>query len=67
MSRFRFCSSDERDVAPQVWLRFWSEQYPSDDYAGHSELIAKHKSFSAADFEKIGKWKDRAKTEDKWK
>jgi len=45
----------------------WVERYPSNDYAEYGELITKHKSLSAADFEQIGKWKDRAKTEGKWK
>jgi hypothetical protein len=67
MSRFRFRSSDGRDIAPQEWLRIWADRYPSNDYAEYGELIAKHKSFSAADFEQIGKWKDNAKTEGKWK
>jgi hypothetical protein len=67
MSRFRFQSSDGRDIAPQEWLCIWADRYPSNDYGGYSELIAKHKSFSAADFVQIGKWKDNAKTEGKWK
>jgi len=67
MSRFRFRSSDGRDIAPEEWLRMWADQYPSTDYAGYCELIAKHKSLSAADFVQIGKWKDGAKTEGKWK
>ena len=45
----------------------WADLYPSNDDAEHSELIAKHKSLSAADFVQIGKWKDGAKTEGKWK
>ncbi len=67
MSRFRFRSSDGRDIAPEEWLRTWASLYPSNRYAGYSDLIAKHKSFSAADFIQIGKWKDDAKTEGKWK
>lgn len=67
MSRFRFRSSDGRDIAPEEWLCKWTALYPSNDYAGYSELIAKHESLSAADFEQIGKWKDRAKTESRWK
>src|SRR6266446_8892919 len=67
MSRFRFRSVDGSDIAPQEWLSIWSDRYPLNDYAGYSELIAKHKSLSAADFALIGKWKDAAKTEGKWK
>jgi AraC-like DNA-binding protein len=67
MNQFRFRSLDGSDIAPQDWLNIWSDRYPSNDYAGYSELIAKHKSLSAADFALIGKWKDAAKTEGKWK
>ncbi len=67
MSRFKFQSLDGSDIAPQEWLRMWADRYPSNDYAGHSDLIAKHKSLSAADFVQIGKWKDGVKTEGKWR
>jgi hypothetical protein len=69
MSRFRFRSSDGRDIAPEEWLRIWVDRYPSSDYnnAEYRELIAKYKSLSGTDFERIGKWKDRAQTEDRWK
>jgi len=67
MSRFRFQSVDGTEVSPQEWLCMWAERYPSKNYAGHAELIQKHKSFSAEDFIQIGKWKDAAKTEAKWK
>jgi hypothetical protein len=68
MTRFLFRSSlDGSGVAPQEWLRMWAARYPSNDYAGYSELIAKHKSFVAADFAHIGQWKDAAKAEGKWK
>jgi hypothetical protein len=58
---------DGSEIAPQEWLRVWAERYPSNDYAEYSELIAKHTSLSAADFEKLGRWKDAAKTERMWK
>lgn len=45
----------------------WAEQYPSNDYAEHDDLIGKHESLSAADFVQIGKWKDGVKTESRWK
>jgi len=67
MNQFRFRSSDGSDITPQDWLNIWSDRYPSNDYAGYSELIAKHRSLSAADFVLIGKWKDAAKTGGKWK
>jgi len=67
MSRFRFRGSDGGGIAPEEWLRMWADRYPSNDYAEYSELIAKYPSLSAADFVQIGKWKDGAKTERKWK
>jgi hypothetical protein len=67
MSRFRFRTLDGSDIAPQEWLRVWSGRYPSNDYAGYGELIAKHESLSAEDFVQMGKWKDAAKTERQWK
>lgn len=67
MGRLRFRSSDGRDIAPEKWLRLWADRYPSSDYAKYSELIAKHKSLTAADFVQIGKWKDGVKTERQWK
>jgi hypothetical protein len=67
MSQFRFLSLDGKDVAPEEWLHMWADLYPSQDYAGYEELMARHKSFSGADIERIGKWKDSAKTEVKWK
>jgi hypothetical protein len=66
-SRFRFRSPDGSDIAPGEWLSLWAERYPSNSYPGYAELIARHKSFSAADFERIGKWKDAAQTAAKWK
>jgi hypothetical protein len=67
MSQFRFRGPEGKDVAPEEWLRVWADQYPSEDYAGYEELIAQHKSFSHADIERLGRWKDSAKTERKWK
>jgi hypothetical protein len=69
MSQFRLRGSDGRDIAPQEWLRVWAELYPEKDYdlAEYGELIAKHKNFVADDFVRMGKWKDRARTESKWK
>jgi len=58
---------DGSDTAPQEWLSVWAELYPTADYEGYAELIAKHKSYSAVDFVQIGKWKDAVKTEAKWK
>jgi hypothetical protein len=69
MSRFRFRSPDGSDIEPEEWLRVWADLYPSSDYdnAEYGELIAKYKSLLGTDFQRIGKWKDRAKTADRWK
>lgn len=67
MSRFRFRSSNGTDIAPHEWLLLWANRFPSNDYPGHDELIAKHKSLSSEDFVRIGKWKDGVKTEGKWR
>ncbi len=67
MTQFRFRSTDGTDIAPGEWLRLWAALYTEYDDVEHDELIAKHKSFSAVDFERIGRWKDDAKTEGKWK
>jgi len=45
----------------------WAVQYPSNKYGGYGKLIVKHKSFSARDFEQIGRWKDAARVEGRWK
>ena len=45
----------------------WAARYVEFDDPEHNELIAKDKSLSAADFVRIGKWKDAVKTEGRWK
>jgi hypothetical protein len=57
------------DSTPQEWLRVWARRFPADKYSEniYRELIARHESLSAEDFVQIGKWKDAAKTEGKWK
>ena len=67
MSRLSFRSSDGRDIAPQEWLPMWAGLYPRKYDPEHDSLITKYESLSAADFERIGRWKDGAKTEGKWK
>jgi hypothetical protein len=67
MSRFRFRSSDGRDIAPQEWLRMWADLFPRKYDPEHDSLIEKHESLSAADFERIGRWKDGAESDGKWK
>lgn len=45
----------------------WASRYPVNDYGDYSEIIAKYRSFSASDFVLVGKWKDNAKTVNKWR
>ncbi|HVB32751.1 MAG TPA: hypothetical protein VNJ52_00040 [Patescibacteria group bacterium] len=66
MSRFRFQVLEVRDSAPQEWLRVWAGLYPSADDPEYHDLVARYKSLSAEDFERIGKWKDSATTEAQW-
>lgn len=58
------------NVAPAVWLRQWSSLYPA--LAGYDEdiyraLIRRHQTLTTVDFEQIGRWKDDARSEAKWK
>jgi hypothetical protein len=67
-SRLRFRSSDGRDIAPEEWLGMWAGLYPTSKYgAEHDKLIAKPDPLSAAYFVRIGRWKDAAHAESKWK
>jgi len=65
--RFRFVGWT--DVSPEKWLRQWSALYDGDDDPTYHELIkiAKAGALSGADFERIGKWKDGAEADGKWK
>jgi hypothetical protein len=70
MSSFKFLIPEVRDGAPQDWLRVWASRYPPDyDPMEYGDLIqiAKGKSLSAKDFERIGKWKDNANSENRWR
>ena len=65
--RFKFLSAEGTAISPEKWLELWAKRYPSEDYSGYEDLIARHKSFSNADIEQIGRWKDAAKSNGKWK
>jgi hypothetical protein len=70
MSQFRFQILEMRDSTPQEWLNWWARRYgyQSDDDPEYRDLIEKHKSLSAEDFRRIGKWKDGvAKEGNQWK
>jgi hypothetical protein len=69
MNQFRFQVLQMRQSTPQEWLNWWAKRY-EDDTGYDPEykiLIEKHRSFSAEDFRRIGKWKDGATTESQWK
>ena len=67
MSQFNFRSLDGKVIAPQDWLRIWLELYPRRYNPEHDSLISKYQSLSATDFERIGRWKDSAKSDGKWR
>jgi hypothetical protein len=66
-SQFGFRSSDGRDIAPKEWLPMWAALYPRKYDHGHDSLVAKNGQLLAIDFEQIGRWKDDAEAEGKWK
>jgi hypothetical protein len=58
------------NVPPALWLKQWSSLYPM--LAGYDEdeyrdLIRRHETLTDADFERIGRWKDDATSDAKWK
>jgi hypothetical protein len=67
MRQFRFQVLEMKDTSPTQWLRVWSARYRGYDEKEYADLIAKHKSFSAEDFERIGRWKDDATKDSQWK
>jgi hypothetical protein len=70
MDRLRFLSPDGTDIAPEEWLRVWSSLYgvdDEDDEVEYRALIAKDGAFSRTDFERIGRWKDNAVSDGRWK
>ena len=58
-----------RHSTPQEWLCWWAKRYElaSDDDREYRVLVERHKSFAADDFIRIGKWKDAATAEGRWK
>src|SRR5688572_2464820 len=66
--RFSFRGSEGSSVSGQDWLRIWAARYPNQKYeADHDELIAKRGAFAPGDFERIGRWKDGARSDSKWR
>lgn len=62
-----FRNSSGRQIAGAEWLRVWSSLYPEGNYAGYEQLIAKHGTLSSSDLEQVGRWKDAARSDAKWK
>jgi len=55
-------------VTPEKWLRQWSAIYPADyDEVEYTDLIGRCEAFSGADYERVGKWKDNARSTSRWK
>jgi hypothetical protein len=55
------CQDDSgRKITIQQWLDLWRHNYAPKDENEYQELIKKHLSYSAEDFERIGQWKDGA-------
>jgi hypothetical protein len=67
MRQFRFQVLEMKDTSPREWLQVWSARYGGYDEKEYADLIAKHESFSAEDFERIGRWKDDVTKESQWK
>jgi hypothetical protein len=67
MRQFRFQILEMKETSPQEWLRVWCARYRGYDEKEYADLIAKHNSFSAEDFERIGMWKDGVTKESRWK
>jgi hypothetical protein len=69
MSQLRFQVLEMRDASAREWLLWWVSRYQDEtgDDPEYVSLIEKSESFSADDIRLIGKWKDNAWTEGKWK
>jgi hypothetical protein len=64
---FAFRDPNGARIAPKQWLVVWASRYPVSKYSRfHDELVRKHRAFSSADFERMGRWKDNAHTPAKW-
>jgi hypothetical protein len=57
------------DRPPKEWLIWWKARYDeaTGDDSEYDCLMAKYQSFSADDFVRIGKWKDGATTDARWR
>lgn len=66
--KFSFRSVEGRPIPGKRWVGVWWKRYPNEKYESHHDaLIAKLGLFAAADFERIGRWKDGARSDSKWR
>lgn len=67
MAKLEFRGINGQSTDPNSWLATWCQRYPEGDYSGYEELVSKHDRFTAHDIERVGRWKDAAQTDAKWK
>lgn len=67
MAQPRFLSRRGAEVTGAEWLSEWMILFPTSKYPGYEDLLAKHASLMAEDYEQIGRWKDFAWTDRKWR
>ena len=66
---WRFCDENGAAVDPRDWLATWSPRFPDKkfDELVHDDLMSRHDNLTALDFERMGRWKDAAITERRWR
>jgi hypothetical protein len=66
---FNFELKNGQSCDPKEWLQRWEQEYPSDDYGEkyYDHLIRRTGSLSSEDFILMGRWKDNARTDGKWR
>jgi len=67
MNRLTFRSSDGSEISPKEWLKIWGPLSWDEQVYRDLIEIAKHKSFLSTDVQLIGRRKDNARTDGKWK
>lgn len=56
------------EVPSEIWLRQWAALYPDDyDEREYKDLIGLSEVYEDSHYERIGKWKDNAKSPARWK
>jgi len=67
MSEFKFKVLMLESCTAREWVQMWADQYPSDDESEYEHLVSNYTRPSSEYFVRIGKWKDRAETENRWR